>query len=721
MIPLWRVLAVVGSLLLAASAAHSAPLTTKPNLSNVLNPCAVGVPWLGTTVGSPGACGTGPLGTAAYVATGTSGATIGLLNAANTWSAAQSFNSGDLVLKGATSGTLTLNAAAIAGTGTLTWPAGTTDFSATGGTSQVIKQTSFGGAFTVARLACSDLSDSSTGCSGAASATGANPSATLGLAAINGSAATFLRSDGAPALSQAIVPTWSGIHTFSAAPVFNALPTGTAVATANTVSTLVARDGSGNFAAGAITASLTGHASLDLALTGGTMSGAIAMGTNNITGAGNVAATTFNGNTFTTGTGVLTISAGKTATISNTLTFTGTDGSTLNIGTGGTLGAAAFLPASITISGTTCTLGSSCTPPAGAIAVGDTVTGGTNNGVFFNSAGTFGNTAAGTNGQLFLGVTSGNPLFATMSGGASITNAGVVTVLTNANLTGAVTSVGNATSLGSFTSANLLAALTDETGTGVAVFGTTPTITTPVINGLATGTGVATANTVSTLVARDGSGNFSAGTITASLTGTATNATNAAITDDTSTAATMNLTWATSNTGNLPLKTTSTKLTFIPSSGALSAASFNSSGSTASYLLSDRTSDATNQWLTYATGGTSFRLYNVNDATDWLTVTKASGTASFFGLIKPSIASTLTCGSGCSSVAGNPQKFVVTTGTAQTSVTANFGITWSAAPVCTISSNSTASVVDITSTSTTAITFGASVALTGALLNVLCF
>ena len=47
------------------------------------------------------------------------------------------------------------------------------------------------------------------------------------------------------------------------------------------------------------------------------------------------------------------------------------------------------------------------------------------------------------------------------------------------NLTGAVTSVGNTTSLGSFTSANLLAALTDETGTGAAVFATNPVLVTP--------------------------------------------------------------------------------------------------------------------------------------------------------------------------------------------------------------------------------------------------
>jgi hypothetical protein len=48
-----------------------------------------------------------------------------------------------------------------------------------------------------------------------AGASGANPTASVGLAAVNGVAATFLRSDGAPAIDQAIVPTWTGTHTFS--------------------------------------------------------------------------------------------------------------------------------------------------------------------------------------------------------------------------------------------------------------------------------------------------------------------------------------------------------------------------------------------------------------------------------------------------------------------------------------------------------------------------
>lgn len=46
--------------------------------------------------------------------------------------------------------------------------------------------------------------------------TGANPTASVGLAAVNGTATTFMRSDAAPALVQNIAPTWTGIHTFTA-------------------------------------------------------------------------------------------------------------------------------------------------------------------------------------------------------------------------------------------------------------------------------------------------------------------------------------------------------------------------------------------------------------------------------------------------------------------------------------------------------------------------
>jgi len=43
----------------------------------------------------------------------------------------------------------------------------------------------------------------------------ANPSASIGLSAVNGTASTFMRSDAAPALSQSIAPTWTGNHIFN--------------------------------------------------------------------------------------------------------------------------------------------------------------------------------------------------------------------------------------------------------------------------------------------------------------------------------------------------------------------------------------------------------------------------------------------------------------------------------------------------------------------------
>lgn len=64
---------------------------------------------------------------------------------------------GDVSLHGATSGTLALRAPAAAGTSVVTFPAGSTNFSATGGAGRVLKQSTAGGAITVAAIAATEV------------------------------------------------------------------------------------------------------------------------------------------------------------------------------------------------------------------------------------------------------------------------------------------------------------------------------------------------------------------------------------------------------------------------------------------------------------------------------------------------------------------------------------------------------------------------------------
>jgi len=153
--------------------------------------------------------------------------------------------------------------------------------------------------------------------------------------------------------------------------------------------------------------------------------------------------------------------------------FTTSGDATINTGTGaltlatvnsniGTWGSATLCAAfNVNAKGLiTAAANSACTPAlanitgfgtgvAAALAIN---TGSAGAPVLFNGAGGTPSSLTGTN----------------ITGTAAGLTAGTVT--TNANLTGAITSVGNATSLGSFTSANLRGALTDESGTGVAYF-----------------------------------------------------------------------------------------------------------------------------------------------------------------------------------------------------------------------------------------------------------
>jgi hypothetical protein len=114
------------------------PLTLYPTTADVI---------LGTPCGSAGT----PLWRAIC-----SQDMVAVFSTANSWTAVQSF-SPSIALNGATSGSITLQAPAVAGTNTITFPAGTTNFSSTGGANQIVKQTSVGGAFTVATLSASDM------------------------------------------------------------------------------------------------------------------------------------------------------------------------------------------------------------------------------------------------------------------------------------------------------------------------------------------------------------------------------------------------------------------------------------------------------------------------------------------------------------------------------------------------------------------------------------
>ena len=115
-------------------------------------------------------------------------------------------------------------------------PAFTGDATSSAGSSALTLATvnSNVGSFTNASITVNAKGLVTAASSGAATPTAANPTGTVGLTAVNGTATTFMRSDAAPPLSQGIVPTWTGVHTFSAAPVFNAGETLTNAANAYT-------------------------------------------------------------------------------------------------------------------------------------------------------------------------------------------------------------------------------------------------------------------------------------------------------------------------------------------------------------------------------------------------------------------------------------------------------------------------------------------------------
>lgn len=139
-------------------------------------------------------------------------------------------------------------------------------------------------------------------------------------------------------------------------------------------------------------------------------------------------------------------------------------------------------------------------------------------------------------------------------------------------------------------------------------------------------------NTPHAIVARDGSGDFSAGTITAILSGTATNATNVAINNDTSTDSTHYVHFGDVNSGNDGVKVSDTKLTFNPSTGVLQVDGYTVATTNTALLDAELTNIAAikgiNQALT-TTSDVEFNTVTDNQANvRELAVTAITGTPS---------------------------------------------------------------------------------------------
>lgn len=79
-----------------------------------------------------------------------------------------------------------------------------------------------------------------------------------------------------------------------------------------------------------------------------------------------------------------------------------------------------------------------------------------------------------------------------------------------------------------------------------------------------------------------------------------------------------------------------------------------------------------------------------------------------------------TCGTGTGTIVGDDQSGTITTATAATACTLTFAKAYRKTPSCTVTDNSLVGFADISSISTTAVTFGISSALTGGLLYYSC-
>jgi hypothetical protein len=341
----------------------------------------------------------------------------------------------------------------------------------------------------------------------------------------------------------------------------------TTAASANTASAIVARDGSGNFAAGTITASLTGSASLNLLKTNN-LSDMSAPLQNTQIGFGNSSNAMIGSNSYTWDDTTQTHTIGNSSAIVNTAlhlqsTRDVTHWLEADTGNEGTEGSNPLIMFSQDANNTACTIGYDSdnifrinkngigSNNDFIITVGATLSGGGTPGTMptlsggidaINIGGSNGKLTLGgqlaipaTTNQMVLGTTNTTTISSTApassvtytipdAGGAAsfVMTAGNQTIAGNKTLSGSTTlsalgtGVVHSGSGGALTSSTIVNADVDAAAAIVDTKLATIATALKVSNSATT---AASTNTASAIVARDGSGNFSAGIITASLTG----------------------------------------------------------------------------------------------------------------------------------------------------------------------------------------------------------
>ena len=163
-------------------------------------------------------------------------------------------------------------------------------------------------------------------------------------------------------------------------------------------------------------------------------------------------------------------------------------------------------------------------------------------------------TATGT-GSVVLGTA---PTITTLTAAGAFTASGTTTNYTISAQTSGLITVGGTAGTGIITLGQSTVSQTTNIQAGATASASTKTLN--------IGTGGLTGSTTTIAI---GSTFGTTITLNGTVNGTISNATNTTITDDTTTATAVYPTWVTTTTGNLPQKTSSTKMSFVPSTGVL--------------------------------------------------------------------------------------------------------------------------------------------------------